>query len=675
MPAARTSAPPEPLPEHPTLPGDAEWLLTDGRGGYACGTVAALATRRYHGLWVTRPEGLAKRRMIVADLDERIGEQRRVGDDARPEMAHVMHAHWRSQQRPSPPDAEVSFARRPLPTWTFRTRFGTFERSVAMQRQDGDRPPLLLVRWRNLSTEPVRLEVRPLLGWCDADHLPAKDLSFDATVHARGASWGFQPTDELPHLWMSVDGVAAFRGEAHWYEGFLYAADRVRGYDHVGDRWNPGVLELDLGPGAEAVAAFALGEPCDAASNAFAAELHRAEGLLQTVVEDAQPLAARLELGADDFLYHGVGDRLGVLAGFPWFGEWGRDVFLALPGLTLARERRDLCEQVLVGCLPFLHEGLLPNIYGKDVSDSDYGSCDAALWYALAVMRYHDGGGGPLLQERLVPALRRIAEAYRRGTHLGLRVGDDDLLRAGGKDLNATWMDAQTSQGPVTPREGLPVEIQALWYALLAFLAETDDVDGSFAAQRDRCGKAFVQAFWLRDDKYLADRVHEGEPDRAVRPNMLVAAALSRSPLSNAQRQGVVQMARATLVTPCGMRSLAPDDPSYIGVYGGGLEGRDRAYHQGTVWPWPAGFYVEAVLRSTAKRSRKKVATELLGWLDELLARELDRAGLDHVSEVFDGDPPHRPGGTFAQAWNTGELLRAHAMCRAVLDGRGAELS
>ncbi|MFN3241263.1 MAG: amylo-alpha-1,6-glucosidase [Planctomycetota bacterium] len=676
MPAARPSAPSESSPRSTSLPGDAEWLLTDGRGGYACGTAAALATRRYHGLWVVRPEGSARRHMVVADLDERIGPPRRVGDDGAPRMAHVMHAHWRDQPVPTPPEADVTFARWPLPTWTFRTELGVFERSVALRRQDGDRPPLLLVRWRNLSELPVRVEVRPLLGWCDVDHLPPIDESFDATVHARGASWGFRPNDSLPHLWLTVDGVAGFGAQPHWYRGFLYAMDGLRGYDHVGDRWNPGVLELDLAAGGEAVAAFALGEPCAAASDAFAIELQRAEAMAQTVAEDEHPLAARLELGADDFLYHGVGGRLGVLAGFPWFGEWGRDVFLALPGLTLARGRVDLCEQVLTGCLPFLHEGLLPNIYGEDVTDSDYGSCDAALWYALAVMRYRDAGGDQrLLQQRLVPALRSIAEAYRRGTHLGLVVGDDDLLRAGGEHLNATWMDAQTSQGPVTPRQGLPVEIQALWYALLAFLAEVDDADGSFAAQRDRCGKAFVAAFWLKDGRYLADRVHDGVPDRAVRPNMLVAAALSRSPLRNVQRQGVVDKANELLLTPCGLRTLAPDEPSYVGVYGGGLEGRDRAYHQGTVWPWPAGFYVEACLRGAARRSRKKVATELLQWLEQLLARELDRAGIDHVSEVFDGDPPHRPGGTFAQAWNTGELLRAHELCRAVLAGRSTELS
>ena len=664
MPKARSHASPATPLRSVDADASTEWLLTDGRGGYACGTVGALATRRYHGLWIARCDASARRSMVVADLDERVGALGSVGQADG--MSHVMRAHWRGADAPSLPYAEVRFSRRPLPSWRFDAEHGSFEREVALRREVDGVAAALLVRWRNLGDAPIRLEVRPLLGWCDADHLITADESWDGAVQAQGASWGVRPTDALPTLWMTADGVAAFTEASTWYRGFHFEVDRLRGYDHCGDRWSPGVLELDLGPGQDAVVAFALGAPEPAPREAFAAERARSEALSATVAEDARPLVARLELGAEDFFDRGVGERLGVLAGFPWFGEWGRDVFLALPGLTLARGRLDLAEEVLQGCLPFLKDGLLPNIYGRSVADSDYGSCDAALWFALAVMRYRDAGGDRrLLAERLVPALRSIAAAYERGTALGLEVGPDGLLRAGRADLNATWMDAQTESGPVTPRQGLPVEIQALYYALLAFLAEQDGGSGAFEAQRDRCGEAFLAAFWLEQDGYLADRVHDGRPDRSVRPNMLVSAALPWSPLSREQRAGVVEKAAASLVTPCGLRTLAPDDPSYVAVYGGDVEARDGAYHQGTVWPWLAGFYVEAALQAADAACRSAVAEQLSSWLDALLATELDRAGLDHVSEVFDGDPPHRPGGTIAQAWNTGELLRAHALCRA----------
>lgn len=614
--------------------------------------------------------------MIVSGLEERIGPARQIGGSDDWPSAAVMPAHWKDLEAPSPGAGEALFLRRPLPIWTFATEFGVVDRSISLQRQEPGQAPALLVRWRNRSQHAVRLRVRPLLGWCNVDHLPPADESFDDTVTAKGASWGFRPTAELPHLWMTCDGVAAFEGESAWYRGFLYAADRLRGYDHVGDRWSPGVLEMDLAAGQEATVGFALEEPCASPGAAFDAQLAAATRDWQIASQQEHGLIARLELGADDFLYRGVGERLGVLAGFPWFGEWGRDVFLALPGLTLARGRVDLCVEVLTGCLPFLKDGLLPNIYGEDIASSHYGSCDAALWFGLAAVRFAEGGyDAELVQQRLVPAVLGIVEAYERGTDLGLQVSPDGMLQAGGEDLNATWMDAQTSDGPVTPREGLPVEIQAVWYALLDFLCEQEVAGASRLVElRDRCGAAFLKAFWLTDDESLADRVHDGEVDRAIRPNMLVAAALSRSPLSQSQRQGVVAKAEEHLVTPCGLRTLSPADPNYVGVYGGGLEGRDRAYHQGTVWPWPAGFYVEAALRSVPASARQQRAGRLMAWLLVLLEKELGRAGLDHVSEVFDGDPPHRPGGTFAQAWNTGELLRAYAMCQQICAGQTTEI-
>ncbi|MBL8748466.1 MAG: glycogen debranching enzyme family protein [Planctomycetes bacterium] len=642
-------------PRGPTTDPSAEWLLTDGAGGYACGTAADLPTRRYHGLWVARAEGSAQRWSVVAGLDERIA------DEAQGTI--LMHAHWASLPEASPPAADVTFEHRPLPRWRFRAGAHVVERTVALRQTSDDHDPALLVRWTNAGRRPLRLLVRPLLGWCNADHLPRADDRFDATVHSRGASWGIRPNEALPMLWLSVDGVAAFRGESAWYRGFLFATDRDRGYDHVGDRWSPGVLEVDLAPGQSATAAFAFADPCGDPTSDFAVAAAAADAAFVASQRTKDSLRARLALGADDFLYRAVAGRRGVLAGFPWFGEWGRDVFVSLPGLTLARGRLAECALVLGGALPFLRGGLLPNVYGASIDDSHYGSCDAALWFALAVVRYAAAGGDEArIKGEYLPALRSIADAYMKGTGLGLAVDGEGLLRAGRPDLNATWMDARTSRGPVTPRDGLPVEIQALWYSLLAFLVERGEA--RFAAARDRCGAMFVQAFWLAEGEYLADRVRNGAPDRTVRPNMVVAAALPHSPLSTAQRAGVVGKARAELLTPRGLRTLSPRDPAYRPRYEGGVEQRDGSYHQGTVWPWLGGFFVEASLRAAAKTQQADVRAELRSWLDGFLP-ELDRAGLDHVSEVFDGDAPHRPGGTFAQAWNTGELLRALAMLDA----------
>ncbi len=667
MALARSPGPPAVDDVAGSLPGDAEWLLTDGAGGYACGSADDLPRRRYHGLWIVRPAGQPRRFLAVAGFDERIA----IGGG----VVHLTHAHWQDLAAPSAPQVTPAFAPRPLPAWTFRGADFAVERTVALRRANGARRPLCLVRWRHRGGAPLRLVVRPLLGWCDADHLPPAREQFDATVHAHGASWGVRPTTLLPLLWLTAAGIAAFRAEPAWYRGFVFATDRDRGYDHVGERWSPGVLELDLLPGQHATLAFAFERPCadpDAELDAVAAE---AAQRAAAIVSSPSPWRARLAAGADDFLYHADGGRLGVLAGFPWFGEWGRDVFVALPGLTLARGRPESCAQVLRGALPFLRDGLLPNVYGADPASSHYDSCDAALWWSLAVQRYADAGGdAQLVRRELVPALAAIARAYEHGTELGIAVDPSGLLRAGRDDLNATWMDARIGDVPVTPRAGSPVEIQALWYALLAFLAEHDAA--TWSASRDRCGRAFVDRFWLADRRCLADRVHDGRPDTTVRPNMVIAAALPRSPLTRSQRAGVVERANAELVTPVGLRTLSPLAAGYRGRYEGGTDARDRAYHQGTAWPWLAGFHVEAALAAAGAQQRAAVAARLRAWLDGF-APELDRAGIDHVSEVFDGDPPHRPGGTFAQAWNTGELLRAAALLDDVLrggaTGEGAE--
>lgn len=649
--------PADPLP--PTDPASVEWLLTDGAGGYACGTAADLPTRRYHGLWVAVPEGQARRQMVVAGVDERFG--------AEPEATSLLHAHWGTLPAAVPPTAQATFARRPWPSFTWRGQDHrgqpfAVERAVLLQRASPAQRPALLLRWRNLGELPVRLQLRPLFGLGDADHLPPADADCDATVHAQGASWGIQAKPELPRVFCTLDGVGALFPAPVWYRGFLYREDRDRGYDHLGDRWSPFRIEVDLGPGQDAVLAVTLEVPEPAPAAAFARTAAVALREHAAIETDPAPRWAELRAGADDFLYRAAGGRLGVLAGFPWFGEWGRDVFVALPGLTLARGELDTCAAVLTGALPFLRQGLLPNIYAAEPAASHYGSADAALWWTLAVQRYAAAGGDvALVRERLVPALAAIADAYVAGTDLGLAVAADGLLAAGSSTLNATWMDARTAAGPVTPRQGFAVELQALWYALLAALVEHGEA--RFAGLRDRVAAAFRRQFWLADG-YLADRVHAATPDLAVRPNMVIAAALPHSPLSRAQRQAVVARAEAVLVTPRGLRTLSPMDPAYRGRYRGGIDARDQAYHQGTAWPWLGGFYVEAALRAATKAQLPKRRAALASWLDGFLP-ELDRAGLGHVSEVFDGDLPQAPGGTFAQAWNTGELLRARALVQA----------
>jgi len=265
----------------------------------------------------------------------------------------------------------------------------------------------------------------------------------------------------------------------------------------------------------------------------------------------------------------------------------------------------------------------------------------------------------------MLPALTEIAQHHRDGTDLGIGCDESGLLHAGTAELNATWMDACTAEGPVTPRDGCAVELNALWYFLLAYLEQIhkrrgeDALARAWGAHKRKAGHAFIERFWLGDEHYLADTWHHGHSDRTLRPNMVIAAALEWSPLSRGMRTDIVRHAQAELLTPFGLRTLEPNHPAYCARYAGNQDERDRAYHQGTVWPWLFGFYCEAHLRAFGARAAR---VESLRTLLDAYAEQLERYGLHHISEVFDGDPPHRPGGTIAQAWNSAELLRSYRM-------------
>ena len=461
-----------------------------------------------------------------------------------------------------------------------------------------------------------------------------------------------------------------FDSDPVWYRDLDLAADRARGFPAREDQFSPGVLHVSLVRGKEVVVAASLGGPVRNPRAAWKKERGRRKQALKELGHDDVPSAERrLAFAADDFLIR-RGARAGVDAGYPWFGEWGRDTFIALPGLTLARGRLDDCAEVLSGALEFLQDGLLPNVFGRTRAESHYGSIDASLWFARAVHLYERAGSpAERVLDEYLPALLEVAESYWEGTALETRADEGGLIRAGSREHNPTWMDARTAAGPVTPRDGCAVEINALWYALLQHLEYLLEARGderarkTWKARRRLARRSFLERFWLEDRRALADVWKDGEVDTSVRPNMVIAAALEFSPLVRGRRADVVRSAEEELLTPRGLRTLSRRDPGYRGEYGGGPEERDSAYHQGTAWPWLLGFYCEAALRASGwKRSVRLTLAELLDGVEA----ELDRGGLNHISEVFDGDEPQRPGGTIAQAWNTAELLRA----RALLDER-----
>ena len=644
---------------------DREWLEVDGRGGYAAGTVPMCATRRYHGLLVAPLAGTGIRHVFLSRFEEALhGADRQFP---------LSMARYPGTWAPQGHQWQTGFELVPYPRSRYQIGRVGVTREILMLRG----APILLLRYAFSGLDiPLELQLRPLLAFREADALTHENLALDPRVERLpGGIIRCQPYPSLPaiHLSASVSG-STFEADPVWYRQVEYRADLARGYEGHEDLFSPGTWRLRVPPQRELVVAAAIDGPVADPSALWEAESARRRACLPEVPD----LRSRLFLAAEAFDYRSSEGRRGILAGFPWFGEWGRDTFIALPGLSLARGKVDACGDVLGGALAYLRGGLMPNVFGPSPETSAYNSADAALWFALAVDRYAMAGGdAALVHERLLPALVEIAERYLEGAAMGLSADDSGLLGAGGEGLNATWMDAITAAGPVTPRDGQPVEINALWYALLEQLERLHDEAGepkqaeAWRRRRERAGSAFLARFWLPESEYLADRWVAGAPDRSIRPNMVIAAALARSPLDRAMRAGVVRSAEAELLTPRGLRTLAPAAPAYRGSYRGGPAERDAAYHQGSAWPWLLGFYVEATLRAfpgDQARAARRLA------LIEGFAPHLEEAGLNQVSEIFDGDPPHRPGGCFAQAWSVAELLRALDLLDAAAAVPGASV-
>ena len=626
-----------------------EWLETDGRGGYASSTVLCCATRRYHGLLVSPFAGSTKRHVWLSRFDETVNG----GGRSLP----LSMARYKGVFAPLGHQSIERFELAPWPRWTWI--FGSLRivRELLLARSRR----AVVVRWTvSGQANPLTLRVKPLLPFREADATTVENIDLDPRATRIEGGVACTPYKGLPTISLTTGGRAAFEADPVWYRGIEFSTDAARGYEAAEDEFSPGWFDLELEDGVPVCVAASIDGPVEDPAALFELEARRRERKLEGRGSSVREV---LDLTADDFLYRDANGRLGVMAGWPWFGEWGRDTYLSLPGLTLARGRLEECGEVLDGSLRYLRRGLLPNIFGLGQEDSAYNSVDASLWFARAVRQYELAGVHVReIAARFLPALEEIARCYRDGTDLGIRCDESGLLLAGGGDLNATWMDAQTADGPVTPRDGCAVEIEALWCFLLAYLEYLARAGGSERAAREWgalrrvAGQSFLDRFALPEPPYLADRWKDGVADRATRPNMVLAAALEWSPLSREQRADVVAAARASLLVPCGLRTLAPEENGYKGRYQGGPKERDEAYHQGTAWPWLLGAYVEASLR--AHGHDHAVRDELRALLDGF-AEQLDKAGLGHVSEVHDGDPPHRPGGSIAQAWSSAELLRA----------------
>ena len=650
-----------------------EWLVTNGRGSYASGTVAGTNTRRYHGLLVAALHPPLGRTLLVATLDATVEPVA----GASPIPLHVHEYHDGTVAPHGHRHIEAFALHDGIPTWTYGFPGGRLTRTVWMEYGRD----ITYVRYA-LAPEstPIMLRLAPLCTFRDYHTLTQGHPDWRFVVEPHEESVTLRAWPEAPPYWLWLDRPAHFTRREEWSWRFLYRVERDRGLDHLEDLYVPGDLAVALAPG-ETVMVVLTNESAAAASaaagdgDALARARARARRLpLQAGINAAtDPVAAALCLAADQCLVArgspAAASTAGtILAGYPWFADWGRDTMIALPGLTLATGRVPEAEAILRVFADHVEDGLLPNRFPDEGDIPEYNTADATLWYFHAIARVlaHSADAKSEAPERrrllsdLYPVLHRIVAHHLRGTRHHIHVDPDDgLLYAGEPGVQLTWMDAKVGDWVVTPRIGKPVEINALWLHALARMAEwatalgaTDDAT-AYRRWLSQGMASFAARFWYAAGGFLYDVVDgpEGD-DGSLRPNQVIATALPETPLSADQRRRVVAAVAEHLLTPVGLRSLAPGDDHYRGRYAGDVWQRDGAYHQGTVWPWLIGPFIDSHLAVYGDQARARRPLEPL-------AAHLGTAGLGSVSEIFDGDPPHTPGGCYAQAWSVAELLRS----------------
>ena len=469
------------------------------------------------------------------------------------------------------------------------------------------------------------------------------------------------PYAGLPELRLHTNPTAQFAADGTWYFAHQYEAERDRGLDSSEDLWKMGTLTLEVGPGQPAFVVASLSDRTIDAGEV--ARLEAAERTRQSPAF-ADPFTARLAHAAEQYVVRRQDGGPTVIAGYPWFTDWGRDTMIALPGLLLSRGRFDEARDVIRGFLAHRDGGLLPNRFPDRGEAPEYNTVDATLWLFQAAFAYVTASGDDAFVREILPALKEILRFHLEGTRHGIRVDPRDrLLAAGEPGAQLTWMDAKVGDVVVTPRHGKPVEINALWYnalriaALLAQAAGDYGTSASCSREAELVEQSFARAFWNPSRGCLYDVV--GGPagdDPAIRPNQLFAFSLPFPLLDPEQRRSVMRVVEKELLTPFGLRTLARGEAGYVPRFRGGPWERDTAYHQGTVWPWLIGPYVRGYLAAFGRNPSNVAACRRL--LEPLEAHLSSDACLGQVSEVFDAEEPYRPGGCPAQAWSVAELLR-----------------
>jgi predicted glycogen debranching enzyme len=630
-----------------------EWLETNGIGGFACSTIAGVNTRRYHALLTAATRPPVGRVVLLSKLEETLVLGERRFDLSVNQFAGAIH--------PRGYEHLGSFQLDPFPRFRYRCGDLQLEKTVFLVHGENT----VVIQYEllgDLRGRACALELRPLIAFRDYHSLTHANDAIRRDVAIRTGLAAITPYPDLPSLYFAHN-AESIDTSGFWFHNFDYEQEKQRGLDALEDLYGPFLLRFDLAEDSRATIIASTSEHAVAEAIQLKEQgiQRRAHILRGAPAEDA--FAKLLTTAADQFIV-ARDSQTSVIAGYPWFGDWGRDTMISLPGLTLVTGRFEEARNILREFARNIDHGMLPNRFPDSGEKPEYNTVDATLWMFHAVhefLRYT--GDYDFVRSELYQPLAGIIAWHERGTRYGIHLDSDGLLHASEHGVQLTWMDAKVGDWVVTPREGKAVEIQALWYNALCVMARLSLVFNKYAESShytslaERTRARFAQAFWNESAGCLHDVVSGDGPDSSIRPNQIFAVSLPYPLLENEQALRVVEVVEWELLTPFGLRTLSPRDPRYRGRYDGDPRSRDGAYHQGTVWPWLLGPFLTAYVKVHGRTAEARRRADQ--FLDPLRAH-LWEAGLGQISEVFDGDAPHRPGGCFAQAWSVAEVLRTY---------------
>ncbi|MFK8185587.1 MAG: amylo-alpha-1,6-glucosidase [Phormidesmis sp.] len=636
-----------------------EWLITNGIGGYGCGTVSGILTRCYHGFLVASLKPPLARTLLLTKLDEVAQYQNKpypLSSDRWSGGTTTGHGYNNTQ----------SFRLEgTTPTWTYACADALLEKRIWMQQ--GENTTYVRYTLRRASAT-FRLTIKAIINYRDHHHITqstvnGKTWRIQTQAHPRGLKVvAFD--NAIPFYLCTSKGQLIPNNK--WYQNYFLTTEQYRGLSHLDDHFHAATLTTTLLPG-ESVTFTASTQPTTNLEGTLALqekEQHEKALLSISPFKEITAPIQQLTLAADQFIVSRTTPETPngktIIAGYPWFGDWGRDTMIALPGLTLSTGRAAIARPILRTFARYLSQGMLPNAFPEANDNPGYNTVDAILWYFEAIRAYTEATDDLELLEELYPALQEVIDWHQRGTRYNIQLDNDGLLYAGEKGHQLTWMDAKVDDWVVTPRIGKPVEINALWCnALRCMVSFSQQLNQSAAAYQQllSASEAGFERFWQLDRAYLAD-VLDGPNgnDMALRPNQLFAVSLHGGPTLSAQQQkSIVDTCAQHLLTSHGLRSLAPTHPDYIGTYGGDRTKRDGSYHQGTTWGWLIGPFVQAHFKVYKNSALARTFLQPL-------CEHLTAGCTGTLSEIFDGDVPFTPRGAYAQAWTVAEVLRLYQL-------------